>query len=81
MSCYLFLLPTLILWAVIPNVVLKYVLVEVKELREQEANTGIIYLTLKMFGNHKKNFQKINIFDNYGIFVERASYNHCKKQR
>ena len=47
MSCHLFLLPTLILWAVIPNVVLKYVLVEVKELAVQEANKGMIYSTIK----------------------------------
>ena len=43
MRCYLFLLPNLMLWAVIPNVVLKYVLVEVNELTEQDANKGIIY--------------------------------------
>ena len=43
MSCHLFLLPTLLLWAVIPNVVLKYVLVEVNEFTEQDANKGIIY--------------------------------------
>ena len=45
MNCYLFLLLTLILWAVIPNVALKYVLVEVKEFTKQEANKGIIYST------------------------------------
>ena len=52
MSYYVFLIPTLMLWASIPNIVLKYLLVEVKELKVQEANKGMNFSTIKMFRIH-----------------------------
>ena len=65
MSCYVFLIPTLMLWASIPNNVLKYLLVEVKELKVQEANKGMNFSTIKMFRIHTKSFQTINIVIKY----------------
>ena len=62
MSGHLFLLPTLMLWAVIPNVTLKYILVEVKELTKHDVNKGIIYSTTRKHINCESYYLQQLIF-------------------